>query len=42
MMPVRESPLDEKRRLLKQAIANEDFEQAAVLRDQIKEMENHD
>ena len=42
IMPVKESPLDEKKRLLKQAIEKQDFEQAAVLRDQIKEMEHHD
>ncbi|CCX37469.1 uvrB/UvrC domain protein [Clostridium sp. CAG:1013] len=41
MMPVKESPLDEKKRLLKQAIEKQDFETAAVLRDEIKEMENH-
>ena len=41
MMPVQESPLDEKKRLLKQAIEKQDFETAAVLRDEIKEMENH-
>ena len=41
-MPVKESPLEEKKRLLKQAIEQQDFEQAAVLRDQIKEMEHHD
>ena len=42
IMPVKESPLEEKKRLLKQAIEQQDFEQAAVLRDQIKEMEHHD
>ena len=42
IMPVQESPLEEKKRLLKQAIEKQDFEQAAVLRDEIKEMENHD
>ena len=42
IMPVKESPLEEKIRLLKQAIEKQDFEQAAVLRDQIKEMEHHD
>lgn len=41
MMPVKESPLDEKKRLLKQAIEKQDFETAAVLRDEIKEMENN-
>ena len=33
---------EEKKRLLKQAIEKQDFEQAAVLRDEIKEMESHD
>ena len=42
MMPVQESPLEEKKRLLKQAIEKQDFETAAVLRDEIKEMESHD
>lgn len=41
IMPVEESPLDEKKRLLKQAIDAQNFEQAAVLRDEIKEMEQH-
>ena len=38
---VEESPLDEKRRLLKKAIEAQNFEEAAVLRDQIKEMEQN-
>ena len=42
MVTVQESPLEEKKRLLKQAIEKQDFEQAAVLRDEIKEMESHD
>lgn len=40
MMPVKESPVEEKKRLLQKAIEAQDFEQAAVLRDEIKEMEN--
>lgn len=35
------SPIEEKKKLLQKAIETQDFEQAAVLRDQIKEMENH-
>lgn len=42
IMPVQETPLEEKKRLLKQAIEKQDFEQAAVLRDEIKEMEHHE
>ncbi len=38
LVAVEESPLEEKRRLLKKAIEEQDFEQAAILRDQIKEM----
>lgn len=41
MMPVEETPLEEKKRLLKQAVDAQDYEQAAVLRDEIKEMEQH-
>ena len=41
IMPVEETPLDEKKRLLKKAVEAQDFEQAAVLRDEIKEMEQH-
>ncbi len=37
MIPVREeTPLEEKRRLLDEAISKENYEQAAVLRDEIK------
>ena len=36
-----ETPLEEKKRLLKEAVAAQNFAQAAVLRDQIKEMESH-
>ncbi len=42
IMPVQESPLEEKKRLLKKAIEAQEFEQAAILRDEIKEMENHE
>lgn len=35
------SPLEEKRRLLKEAVEAQNYEQAAVLRDQIKEMEKN-
>lgn len=38
---VKESPLDEKKRLLKKAIEAQNFEEAAILRDQIKEMEEN-
>lgn len=41
MLPVNESPIDEKKRLLKKAIETQEFEQAAVLRDEIKEMEKN-
>lgn len=41
MMPVPESPLEEKKRLLKEAVEKQDFETAAQLRDAIKEMEGH-
>jgi protein arginine kinase activator len=41
IMPVKESPIDEKKRLLQKAIEEQNFEQAAVLRDEIKEMEHH-
>jgi protein arginine kinase activator len=41
MVPVEETLLEEKKRLLKQAVEAQDFEQAAVLRDEIKEMENN-
>lgn len=42
MMPVKESPLEEKKRLLRQAVEQQDYETAAVLRDEIKEMERHE
>ena len=41
IVAVEESPLDEKKRLLQQAVDAQDFERAAVLRDEIKEMEQH-
>lgn len=41
IVTVKETPLEEKKRLLKQAIEAQNFEQAAVLRDEIKEMEQH-
>lgn len=41
IMPVREAPVEEKRRLLKKAVEAQDFETAAVLRDEIKEMEKN-
>ena len=37
----RGSPIEEKKRQLKQAIEAQEFERAAQLRDQIKEMEHH-
>ena len=40
IVPV-QSNLDEKRRLLQKAIEVQDFEQAAILRDEIKELENN-
>lgn len=36
------SPLEEKRRQLAKAIEAQEFEKAAVLRDEIKELENHE
>lgn len=39
--PAAPNPIDEKKKQLQKAIETQDFEQAAVLRDQIKEMENH-
>jgi len=36
------SAIDEKKKLLQKAIETQNFEQAAVLRDQIKEMESHE
>ena len=41
IVALEESPLDEKKRLLQQAVEAQDFERAAVLRDEIKEMEQH-
>lgn len=41
IMPVDEGPIEEKKRLLKKAVEAQDFEQAVVLRDEIKEMEKH-
>ena len=36
------SEVEEKKKLLQKAIETQDFEQAAVLRDQIKELESHE
>lgn len=36
------SEIDEKKKLLQKAIETQDFERAAVLRDQIKELESHE
>ena len=41
IVAVEETPLEEKKRLLKHAIEVQDFERAAVLRDEIKELEQH-
>lgn len=41
IVAVEETPLEEKKRLLKQAVEAQDFERAAVLRDEIKELEQH-
>lgn len=41
IMAVQETPLEEKKRLLQKAIEEQEFERAAVLRDEIKELENH-
>lgn len=41
MMPVQSTPLQEKKRQLQEAIATQNYEQAAVLRDEIKEMEQN-
>ena len=41
IVAVEETPLEEKKRLLKQSIETQDFERAAVLRDEIKELEQH-
>lgn len=40
MVAVETTRLDEKRRLLQKAVEAQDFEQAAVLRDEIKDLEN--
>ncbi len=42
IVSVGESPLEEKKRQLQTAIEAQEFERAAVLRDEIKEMESHD
>ncbi len=42
MVQVKESALEEKKRELKKAVEAQEFERAAILRDEIKEMENHD
>lgn len=41
IVAVEETPVEEKKRLLKQAIEVQNFERAAVLRDEIKELEQH-
>ncbi len=41
IVAVQSTELDEKKRLLQKAIEEQEFERAAVLRDEIKEMENH-
>lgn len=41
IMPAAQTPLEEKRRLLKNAIEKQEFENAAILRDEIKELEKH-
>lgn len=41
MVAVQTSALEEKKRLLQKAIEAQEFEKAAVLRDEIKEMENN-
>ena len=42
LVAVQESALGEKKRQLKKAIDAQEFEQAAILRDEIKEMERHE
>ncbi len=42
IMPVKNSLVEEKKRQLKQAIEAQEYEQAAVLRDEIKELESHE
>lgn len=41
IVPVAQSALEEKKKQLQKAIEAQEFERAAVLRDEIKEMENH-
>ncbi len=41
IVPVQRSSLEEKKRLLQKAIEAQEFEKAAVLRDEIKEMESN-
>lgn len=41
LLPIKESVLDEKKRELRQAIEAQEFERAATLRDEIKEMESN-
>ncbi len=42
IVPVQESPLEEKKRQLQQAVEAQEYERAAVLRDEIKELEQHE
>lgn len=42
IMPIKASPLEEKKRQLQKAIEAQEFEQAAILRDEIKELEGHE
>ena len=39
--PVKENPIEKLKKELEKAIADQEFEQAAVLRDKIKEIENN-
>lgn len=41
IIPKKETPLEEKQRELKNAISSENYERAAVLRDEIKQMEEN-
>ncbi len=41
IVAVKSSPLEEKKRLLKEAVEAQNFERAAVLRDEIKELEEN-
>ncbi len=41
LVAVETSPIDEKKRLLQKAIEAQDFEQAAILRDEIKELQKN-